>query len=529
MFCNRGNEDKSYRTEKSNPESPSLCISGAVAFASILCVAARCIAADQGPMTFDRLRDQARDLAAHEYKEDKGTDAPEVLKNLSYDRYQDIRFRPDAAPWQKDNLRFRVELFHRGYIYVEPVRIHLIENGQMHDLQFSPDQFLYGTNNTFSKQFPADLGFAGFKLAYTPLVEQRENRVEIGSFIGASYFRFVGVRQRYGSAFRGLAIDTGEPAGEEFPRFKEFWITKPGPEATHLECMALMDSASCAGAYRFVIKPGDDVTADMEASVFIRKAGKKFGLAPLTGMFLYGKNRTSYYPDFRPEIHDCDGLLIGTTNGDWTWRPLVCPPKTHVIHRFPVEGLAGFGLMQRERDFRSYEDLEARYDLRPSLWVQPQGNWGPGIVELVEIPSPNEYHDNIVAYWVPKDKPVAGQELRLSCQLGALLRGPDEGPRARAISTRITPAHDKIPTRFILDFAGDNLPTGPAKQPIEARTQVSNAEIQNLVAQKNEITGGWRVFFDLAKTTREPVEIRVCLQAMGQVVSETWLYHYQPE
>jgi glucans biosynthesis protein len=290
-----------------------------------------------------------------------------------------------------------------------------------------------------------------------------------------------------------------------------------------------LDSPTCAGAYRFVLRPGDDIVAEMEASLFVRKGGKKLGLAPLTSMFLQGKNRTRYLADFRPEIHDSDGLLVQTSTGEWFWRPLVNPTKTHQIHRFPMDGVLGFGLLQRERDFHCYEDLGARYDLRPSLWVQPQDHWGAGHVELVEIPSPNEFNDNMVAYWVPKEPPAPGQELHWTCKLAALVNGPDEGPLAHVASTRISPAHDKVPPRFVLDFT-ESHPAAPGQSgAVEAKAQVSRGDIQSLVVQTNGVVGGWRAFFDLANAGNEPTEMRLFLQQAGKPLSETWVYHYQPE
>jgi glucans biosynthesis protein len=478
--------------------------------------------------TFETLRNEAKALAAQEYKQQTQPEVPDFIRNLTYDQYQCIRFRPEQSPWSQKQLRFSLEFFHRGYLYADPVRIHLLESGKLRDLPFSPELFDYG-NNHFAKPISGDLGFAGFRVVYIPWLDQRQKKAEVGSFLGASYFRLVGLRQRYGSAFRGLAIDTGEASGEEFPRFKEFWIEEPDAAASHIQCYALLDSPSCAGAYRFVITAGDDTVSEMEASLFVRKGGKKIGLAPLTSMFLMGKNRSRFIPDFRPEVHDADGLLVGTSGGEWLWRPLVNPPKTHQIQRFPVEGLAGFGLLQRERDFHSYEDLEARYDLRPSLWVQPEGNWGPGTVELVEIPSPNEANDNIVAYWVPKEKIAPGQELHWTGKLSALLQGPDQGSLARAVSTRISPPHDKAPARFVLDFTGAKLPALAPGERMEAKAQVSRGKIENLTTQTNEVTGGWRVFFDLGEIEREPIELRLFLHRSGKPLSETWVYRYQAE
>jgi glucans biosynthesis protein len=520
-------------SDKRRPRTKRVCKLALPIFCFLVFVVAdnRSVAATNvapSAFSFETVREQARALASREFKLETEPPLPDFLKNLTYDQYHEILFRSEKSPWQKEKLRFGIELFHRGFIFPEPVRIHLLESGQMHDFPFSPDQYTYGKNH-FPKPITGDLGFAGFRLTYLRVPEQRDAKSEIGSFLGASYFRLVGLRQRYGSSFRGLAIDTGESSGEEFPRFKDFWIEQPAPSAEYIRCLALLDSQSCAGAYQFTIKPGDDTVSEMEASVFMRKGGKKIGLAPLTSMFLMGKNKTRFYPDFRPEVHDADGFLLQTAEGGFLWRPLANPPKTHRIQRFPAKDLVGFGLIQRERDFHAYEDLEARYELRPSLWVQTQTNWGPGTVELVEIPSPNEANDNMVAYWVPQEKPVPGKELHWTCRISSLLNGPDEGSLAKAASTRVTPAHDKIPVRFVVDFSGDGIPPLTGNDKVEPKLQPSAGKILNLVSQKNEATGGWRVSFEVTDTGHDPIELRLALQVGGKRVSESWLYHYFPE
>jgi glucans biosynthesis protein len=371
---------------------------------------------------------------------------------------------------------------------------------------------------------PRYLHFAGLRVLYPVNTPSKQD--EVASFIGASYFRLLGARQRYGASFRGLAIDTAEPSGEEFPRFTDFWVEKPGPHSTFLQAFALLDSPSVAGAYRFVIKPGETTAVEEEACLFVRKEIKKLGVAPLTSMFLIGENRTYYVPDFRPEVHDSDGLLLQLDDAQWLWHPLVNPQKSHRVSRFAADHLAGFGLLQRDRDFRSYEDLAARYDLRPSLWVQPSGNWGPGAVELVEIPTPNEFHDNIVAYWVPKQKPARGQEFHWVCTLSSFLTGPDHPALESVLATRISPEHDKNPPRFVIDFTGGSLPSLATNATVQAKVQTSRGEVQNLVVQKNDITGGWRVFFDLGGELNEEADLRAWLLNGNQPISETWVYRY---
>ncbi len=472
--------------------------------------------------SFEALREQAQALAAKPFQPDNGVALPDFLKNLDYDGYQQIEYRPDRGPWFKDHLRFTFQFFHPGYLYKDPVRIHLIENGRGDDFPFSPDQFKYGTNR-FPKPLPPGLAFAGLRVLYP--VNRPDKQDEVASFVGATFFRLLGAHQVYGAAARGLAIDTAEPNGEEFPRFTDFWVEKPGAQADALRLFALLNSPSAAGAYQFLIKPGQTTVVDIEASVFFRKPVEKVGLAPLTSMYFKGKTTTRYIPDFRPEIHDSDGLLVHEDS--WLWRPLINPEKKFQITRFPSAHLRGFGLLQRDRDFRDYQDLQARYDKRPSLWVQPQNDWSTGAVELVEIPTPNEWNDNIIVYWVPQPKPAAGQELHWTYSLSACLAVPEQPPLLRVRATRLSPGTDKTPPRFVIDFSGDTLAGTATNAPVAAQVSATHGQVQNLVTARNEVTGGWRAFFDLVNAGKDPVELRLFLHRGPEVLSETWSYRYQ--
>lgn len=473
--------------------------------------------------SFQKLRDHARARAANEYHPDNKPELPDFLKKLNYDDYREIRFLEQQSQWHAERLPFEIQLFHRGYLFVDPVRIHLIEGGKVSDLQYAPAQFDYGRNQ-IPKPLPLDLQFAGLNLVY---IRGVTNRSEVASFLGASYFRLVGVNQRYGASFRGLAINTAEPTGEEFPRFTELWVEKPAANANSIQLFALLDSPSCAGAFRFTITPGEITRAEVEACVFLRKDIAKLGVAPLTSMFLMGENKIRFVSDFRPEVHDSDGLLLLANDKQWLWRPLVNPLKKHQVSRFPLDSPAGFGLLQRDGDFHHYEDLVARYELRPSLWVEPSGNWGAGTAELVEIPSLAEGNDNIVAYWVPQEKATAGHEFYWKYQLSSILTGPAEPNLLRVESTRISPEHDKVPPRFVIEFGGAPAPSETT--PLEVQAQTSRGEIKSLVIQRNDVTGGWRVFFDLAQAGNDPAELRLTLH-QGQVVrSETWVYLHQNE
>jgi glucans biosynthesis protein len=293
--------------------------------------------------SFAIVQQRARQRAATEYRPEPNR-LPQFLKSLGYDGYQRIRFRPETGPWEGQSNRFTLQFFHPGYLYQNPLAIHVVEQGRLTDFQFSPAQFDYGTNQ-FPKPVPPDLQFAGLRVLYPLNTAGKQD--EAIAFLGASYFRLIGVGERYGASARGLAIDTAESTGEEFPCFVEFWIERPPRRANRLELFALLDSPSAAGAYRFLLQPGEPTVLEVEGSLFLRKAIRKLGLAPLTSMFLMGTSRTRFIPDFRPQVHDSDGLLIKGNAGEWLWRPLANPNKEHHVARWPADGPKGFGLLQR--------------------------------------------------------------------------------------------------------------------------------------------------------------------------------------
>ena len=89
-------------------------------------------------------------------------------------------------------------------------------------------------------------------------------------FAGASYFQAIARNQVFGMSARGLAIGTGEPEGEEFPFFRAHWIEAPSGD--RMVVHSLLDGPSATGAYRFTIRPGDETTIDVEATIFVRAA-----------------------------------------------------------------------------------------------------------------------------------------------------------------------------------------------------------------------------------------------------------------
>ena len=468
---------------------------------------------------------RAEMLAAQPFQP-TGGDLPDFLKNLDYDQYRDIRFKADRSVWRTEGLPFELQFAPLGFLFKQPVAINLVEDGEVKPVEYANDLFDFG-RNPVPENLPADLGFAGFKVLYPLHTDSRYDEVVV--FLGASYFRALGQNQHYGLSARGLAIDTGLPKPEEFPFFREFWIEKPARDATELTIHALLDSQSLTGAYRFVIKPGLNTQIDVKANLFVRDPVRKLGVAPLTSMFLHGAMNERFFDDFRPQVHDSDGLLMVTGRGEWIWRPLNNPVRLR-ISAFQDNNPRGFGLLQRDRDFDHYQDLEANYHSRPSVWVEPQGDWGKGSVQLIEIPSDAERYDNIAAFWVPQNPVEAGQQLELNYRLHFFLDLPHLSPRGRTLASRIgaggAGAPDSSRRRFVVDFGGEALAPLADDAPVEGVVSGSTGQIQNVVVQRNPYTRGWRLSFELLPQGDEPSELRGFLKLGDDVLTETWSYQW---
>src|SRR4029453_9974111 len=348
----------------------------------------------------DSVDAMARALAAKPYAKPL-PNLPKALRELTYDQTRDIRFDPAKSLWRAEQLPFEVQFFHLGGYFEQPVRVHEIIGSEVREVAFDPADFDYGKNKIDRSQMRR-VGFAGFRVHY-PLNTPRY-KDELLVFLGASYFRALGQGQRYGVSARGLAVDTGERGGEEFPRFEQFWIVRPTRNARELVIYALLDSRRMAGAYRFVVRPGAETMVEVTARLHFRESVAKIGIAPLTSMFYHGENQRSAADDFRPEVHDSDGLLIQSGSGEWIWRPLVNPRRL-LVTSFAVSDPKGFGLLQRDRAFSSYEDLEARYELRPSVWIEPVGSWGAGRVELGSFRRPEKPTTNTAGRGTPTHAP----------------------------------------------------------------------------------------------------------------------------
>ena len=350
-------------------------------------------------------------------------------------------------------------------------------------------------------------------------------------FLGASYFRAVGKDQRYGLSARGLAVDTVGGHGEEFPRFTEYWLEKPAPGATSLVIDALLDSKSVTGAYRFVVTPGADTVIDVQSRLYLRQGVATLGVAPLTSMFFSGENQPQP-GDFRPEVHDSDGLMVETGAGEWLWRPLSNPKRT-LTTSFAMSSVKGFGLMQRDRAYTSYEDDEARYELRPSAWIVPQGDWGAGRVELVQLNTVDETNDNIVAYWVPARLPAHGEPLDFAYQMRWQRLREQHPPGAWATQSRIGRSFATLPRgeeQLIVDFTGPSLASLKSDAKVQAVvTGVANVDIVSTNVYRDEATAEWRLALRFKqRVADQPVELRAFLQLGNDILSETWTHVIPP-
>jgi periplasmic glucans biosynthesis protein len=467
------------------------------------------------------VQELARTLAAKEFEPSKN-ELPKALQELNYDQYRNIRFKRERAIWASEGLPFQVDLFHRGFIFKGPVPIYIVTDGQAQRVAYAPDLF------TFDPSVPpvADstvIDFSGFRLRAP--INGADYFDEFAVFLGASYFRAIAKGQEYGLSARGLALNTGSSSGEEFPFFHTFWIERPKPEASVIVVHALLDSVSTTGAYRFTIRPGETTAMDVEMTLYPRVELPEAGLAPLTSMFYFGPNDKVLVDDFRPAVHDSEGLSIWNGRGEWLWRPLT-NPETLQISAFVDSTPRGFGLLQRHRQFAYHQDLEAHYERRPSLWVEAIGDWGNGMVQLVEIPSKSEYHDNIVAFWRP-NRPIPAQaEYRFTYRLHWAWTPPSTPPMAITADTRVGAGPEDGTRRFVIDFVGGRLAELKPDTPIEPVIAASAGTVQRPVAQLNPATGGWRVSFVLSPGDANLCELRCTLQLGDELLSEVWSYRW---
>jgi periplasmic glucans biosynthesis protein len=478
--------------------------------------------------SFDHLTEEMRSLAALPHRATEQVALP--LGQLTYDDWRLIRFRSDRARWTGDGGGFRLHAFHPGWLFPDPVALYQVTDGVAQPMTFGSRDFEY--LGELSERAPEGMdlpGVAGFRLTH-PL-----NRPglwdEVVAFLGASYFRALGRGSVYGISARGLALNTALAQGEEFPRFTRFYLVRPAPDADRITLCAALESPSVTGACRFEIRPGDPTEMEVTARLFFRADVAQIGVAPLTSMFLFDAKNRADFDDYRPQVHDSNGLAIHRADGERLWRPLNNPPVLANSY-FAEDAPRAFGLHQRGRDFSDYQDSGARYDRRPSLRVVPLDDWGPGWVRLLEIPTELETNDNIVAFWVPEAPARAGEarEYRYRLDWGDLTEDADNS--ARNVSMRAgvggvsgVPAAPDT-RKFVVDFAGGALDALPADAPVSAALSARDAEITGYTLERIEPSGVWRLVIDAAMASGAVAEFAAHLETPDGQMSEGWRYQW---
>ena len=477
-------------------------------------------AANSEPFNRDMVVDMARALSKEAYA--PRPMVPKDWQELSYDQYRDIRFPRANALWAGTDRPYEVDFFAPGLYFPRATKVYTVENGASDAVPFTLDNFNKGKLVPDLTKTADTLGYSGLRLRTD--LGHPEYKTEFCVFQGASYFRAIGNGLTYGLSGRGLAIKTGDPMGEEFPDFIKFWLEAPGSGQENIIVHALMDSPSVAGAYRFDISPGPDCVMDVEATLFPRVDLDNVGIGPLTSMFLFDETNRNRFDDFRPAVHDNDGLLMLNGNGELIWRPLANPVRLQ-ISSFVDTNPRGFGLMQRARELEDYADLEALYHNRPGLWVEPKGDWGRGTVTLVEIPTDQEIFDNIVAYWRPSEPLQKGQKVDLAYRLtwGAVAPVPSNLPKV--INTAMGKKHFGEGRVVVIDFE-DNPLFDDGPEAIDVHTRSMHVDTSEGVLQRNPATGGLRLAFSFDPGERNHVELRAQLRKDGEMASEVWLYRW---
>lgn len=484
--------------------------------------------------SFKALQARAEALANSAYVKPRAT-SPDTLEAIDYDQYQKIRYRADKSVKLDADGRMPLQFFHLGKYAQEAVRMHVVEDGKAREIIYTPRLFDIPADHPAQK-LEAGAGFAGFRVMAPDL------KTDWFAAMGASYFRTSGPYNQYGLSARGIAIDTAMPTPEEFPRFSEYWLEGASAGTTApLTIYALLDGPSITGAYRMRTERVTDtrdvhrIAMEIDCVLYARKDVTRIGVAPFSSMFWYGEASRKQSADWRPEIHDSDGLSILTGSGERIWRPINNPPKV-MTSAFVDQDVKGFGLLQRDRDFVHYLDDGVFYERRPSVWVEPLEPWGKGAVHLVEIPTEDETFDNIVAYWAPDAPFKAGQTQRWRYRLTWLddIPFPDAVARATGTWTGMggRPGHKRPDgvRKFVIDYQGSVFEGLGRNDGVELVVTASRGDVSNSynhpVVDQNE---RWRAFFDIKATGGEPVDLRAFLRKGERALSETWIYQYFPE
>jgi len=502
-------------------------LSSAAAFGAFASTSpAATLAANAGAMlgsatafSLENLRARAAAMARHAYA--PRPKVPQAWRNLSYDQYRHFWFDVKKALWTNTKRPQRVDFLLPGLYYPRPVTVNIVEDGRAKPVLFDFDLF---DRTDKAPDLPVDetVGYSGFRLYGE--IEKKDVYQEYLVFQGASYFRAHADGQVYGTSARGLALKTGDAEGEEFPDFTDFWIESPAPGNSITRIHALLDTASTTGVYSFEISGTDTVKTHVDARLYPRVPLEHAGIAPLSSMFFFDETNRDRFSDYRPAVHDSDGLLIHNGADEMLWRPLA-NPRDLQVSSFVDENPRGFGLMQRPRDPEDFADFEALYHKRPSVWVTPHEDWGKGVVRLVEIPTNREIFDNIVAYWQPQTPLQPGLEHHFTYTLYWGNEPNYERSMAKVTNTRMGKRDFEPGYVTTIDYA-DHPAFSGGPEGIEIFTSTSRGSISDGILQPNPGTGGLRLSFGFNPGNANSTEMRVQLMRGSKSISEVWLYRW---
>ncbi len=477
------------------------------------------------PFNPSQIIDMARALASKPYKA-PANDLPEAFTNLTYEQYAAIQHKRDKAIWALNGTGFALEPLHRGYINSTQMQLNVVAEGTTRRVSYDPSRYDLGKLTAPTEA--REIGFSGLRILKA---NEDKSFTELAVFQGASIFRSHTGDQPSGIMARGLAIRTADPKGEELPLFRALWIERPTLANNALVLHAVLDSESLAGAYRFTIRPGDATIIDIECTLFPRVALDHFGLAAMQASYLYGPMDRRRGDDVRPGVYEATGLRMLNGNGEWLWRPLSNREMLQVS-AFVDENPKGFGFLQTDRSFERFLDDEQHWESKPSLWVEPLGDWGPGWITLMEVPADSQLNQNMIAYWRPKAALAAGSENSFAFRQFWCWNPPEKPPLALARLSRggrapNAPANSRK-RRFLVEFSGDNLGEYESEKQFGIKLSTSQGQISNLRKVFSRERKFCRVLFDLELGNETLAELRLVLEAQGKPISETWLYRWTP-
>ena len=463
------------------------------------------------------LLDSARAAQARPYVPNTTPLAP-PFADLDYNAFRGIRPVPGKTGMLPHGPKFAYDLLPPGLYFPDPVNFDQVTAEGVREIACNPRHFSY--QSRYFEEIPENspgAGFTGMRLRYPINAADRLDEVLVMQ--GASYFRAIGQAMVYGLSARTVAVGTGGDGPEEFPRFTHVRLHPAEGDAVRLE--GLVDSPSLTAHLDLTLRPGAQTEMDIVTTVFPRVEIADIGIAPLTSMYLKGPMLAAVSDDFRPRVHDSDVLVIENGAGEVLWRPIANPNAVETSV-FGDVSPKRFGLYQTPRSFEDYQDTEARYHDRPSAFVQPLDAWGPGAVMLVELPTGDEFLDNIVAFWRPQEALQSGQEYRFAYRLTWTREAPSTARLPNIIQRRSGQEHDRPGhRRYVVDVAT------AMPEPMPVISSSEGSEVTGISAFALPGERATRVTFLLSPGELDAAEVRMSLRSQdGTPQSPVWLHRW---